>query len=43
MNKSITRRNFLRTGAAASASVFIIPAASARTYAANEKIGRAHV
>ncbi len=38
MNKSITRRNFLRTGAAASASIFIIPAASARTYAANEKI-----
>jgi predicted dehydrogenase len=38
MSNSITRRNLLRAGAAASASVLIGPVAMARTYAANEKI-----
>ena len=38
MKKSITRRNFLRASAAVSASMLIVPAATARTYSANEKI-----
>ena len=38
MSNPITRRKLLRAGAAASASVLIVPAAMARTYSANEKI-----
>ena len=38
MSNPITRRDFLRAGAAASSSLLIGPAAMARTYSANEKI-----
>lgn len=38
MSTTISRRRLLRAGAAASTSVLIVPAAMARTYAANEKI-----
>ena len=38
MNSRITRREFLRAGGAASASVLICSARAARAYAANEKI-----
>ncbi len=38
MSRLITRRNILKTGAVASASLLIGPASMARTYAANEKI-----
>jgi len=38
MTTRINRRKFLKVGATASASVFIVTAASARSYAANEKI-----
>ncbi len=38
MSNPITRRDLLRTGAAASASLVIGSATMARTYAANEKI-----
>src|SRR4030043_477499 len=38
MSKAITRRDLLRAGAAASASLLIVPAAMARTFSANEKI-----
>ncbi len=34
----MNRRGFLKTSAAVSASVLIVPAALARTYSANERI-----
>jgi len=38
MGNPVTRRDLLRAGAAASASLLVGPAAMARTFAANEKI-----
>ncbi|HEY3323406.1 MAG TPA: Gfo/Idh/MocA family oxidoreductase [Planctomycetota bacterium] len=38
MSKQITRRKFFQTGAAASASFFIVSSSAVRTYAANEKL-----